>query len=183
MSRARRLRSILGWLLVLDLVLLAWPRSLGGHLGLVIVAGHSMDGTYRTGDLLLTWPQHRYGRGDVVVYRVPGDGAGAGLRVVHRVVGGDPRTGFTTKGDNREYADIWHPTPADIDGRPFFRVPAGGVVLRLFLNPLALALFCAVCVFLAIAGTDRSGSRADGLPASPDDADTETERPELAGVA
>jgi signal peptidase len=160
-------------LLVLDIVVLAWPLQLGGHLGLVIVAGHSMDGTYRTGDLLLTWPATTYERGDVVVYRVPGDGPGAGIRVVHRIIDGDARAGFLTQGDNRDQPDIWKPTPDDIDGTPFLRVPGGGMVLRLFLSPLVLALLCAICVYLAIAVPGSGGSRSSAAPAQRDDAPVE----------
>jgi signal peptidase len=159
MTPARRIRGVLVWLLILDVVLLAWPVPLGGNLGLVIVSGHSMDGTYRTGDLLLTWPGRAYDRGDVVVYRVPGNGPGAGLRVVHRVVGGNADRGFVTRGDNQAHPDVWRPKARDIDGAPFLRIPGAGTALQLFLSPMVLAMICAVCVFLAIARTERPTAR------------------------
>jgi len=146
----RAIRTWGAWLLVAVVVLLAWPVQLGGHFGLVVVSGHSMDGTYRSGDLLMTWRHRTYEVGDVAVYRIPGDGAGHGMRVVHRIVGrsGD---GYVLQGDNRTTIDQWNPTDADVVGRPFARVPSGGLALRLLFNPLALALVCGVCVFLLVA--------------------------------
>lgn len=159
--RGRRIDGRVGWLFVLGLVVLAWPVQLGGNLGLVVVAGHSMDGTYRSGDLLLTWPKAHYEVRDIVVYRIPDGEPASGLRVVHRIVGGDARTGFVTKGDNRKTTDIWHPRPNDIDGSPFMVLPIGGLVLRWLLNPLALALMCAVCVYLLVVRTEDS-AEGDG---------------------
>jgi signal peptidase len=148
-----RLRSAATWFLLLCVVYLAWPAQLGGSLGLVVVSGHSMDGTYRSGDLLVTWPHDTYRTGDVVVYRVPDHEVGHGLRVVHRIIASDDGH-YTTQGDNRDTADIWHPTVADVEGRPVLRVPAGGVVMRWLLSPLALALTSGLCVYLLIVGTD-----------------------------
>jgi signal peptidase len=148
-----RAASLVGWVIVLAVVVLAWPVQLHGHFGLVVVSGHSMDGTYRTGDLLVTWRQTAYDVGDVAVYRVPGTGVGHGMRVVHRIVG-RADGGFVMQGDNRTTTDIWHPTPRDVVGQPVARLPAGGLVLRWLFNPLALALLCGVCVFLVVAKSD-----------------------------
>jgi signal peptidase len=163
-TATRRIRQAGGWLLVAVLVVALWPVQIGGHLGLVIVAGHSMDGTYRNGDLLLTWPEPQYRQGDVIVYRVPDGEAASGLRVVHRVVGGDALSGFVSQGDNRDTTDIWRPKPADIDGSPFAVVPYGGLALRWLLSPIALALLCAVCVYLFVLGDSRrDNTDATGL--------------------
>ncbi len=146
----RRAASIAGWVLVIAFVVLAWPVQLGGRTGLVVVSGHSMDGTYRTGDLLVTWRHPTYEVGDVAVYRIPGTGAGHGLRVVHRIIG-RADGGFLMQGDNRTTPDQWHPTASDVVGRPLLRLPAGGLVLHWLFNPLALALVCGVCVYLVVA--------------------------------
>jgi signal peptidase I len=155
-ARVRRcLRGAPGWVLVAAVVVVAWPAQLGGNLSLVVVSGHSMDGTYHTGDLLLTWPQAGYDTGDVVVYRVPDGEPASGLRVVHRIVGTQDGH-FTTQGDNRDTTDIWAPTSADVDGRPFLRVPAGGLALRWLFSPIALALVSAVCIYLVVVGKDEN---------------------------
>lgn len=167
--RARRISGRTGWLFVLAVILLAWPVQLGGNLGLVVVAGHSMDGTYRSGDLLLTWPSADYRAGDVIVYRVPDGEPASGLRVVHRVVSGDARSGFVTQGDNRDTTDIWRPRPHDIDGSPFLVLPVGGLVLRWLLSPLALALLCAVCVYLLVVGKNDTDSEGEATRLEPGD--------------
>jgi signal peptidase len=158
------MRSAFGWALVVVFVALSWPVQLGGHLGMVVVSGHSMDGTYRTGDLLMTWRHSRYDVGDVAVYRVPGDGAGHGMRVVHRIVArsGD---GYVLQGDNRTTRDQWHPTDADMVGRPFARLAGGGLALRWLVNPLALALLCAVCVFFLVAKPNEPAESDEPAPA------------------
>lgn len=156
----RRAGSVAGWLLLVAFVAAIWPVQLGGRAGLVVVSGHSMDGTYRTGDLLATWRHSSYDVGDVAVYRVPGNGVGHGLRVVHRIIG---RTdgGFVMQGDNRTTPDQWHPTTHDVVGRPFARVPAGGLILSWALNPLMLAFACGVCVFLLVANPGRGAKKTD----------------------
>ena len=72
--------------------------------------------------------------GDIIVYRIPKGEPGAGKQVIHRVVGGDAVSGYTTKGDNRESADIWHPQGRDVVGRVVTIVPQGGKVMRLILD-------------------------------------------------
>jgi len=73
-GRAGRLRGVGSWIvfgLVVVLAVLLWPHQWGGRTSLTIVSGHSMDGTYSTGDLVVG----RVGTaevGDVVVFRPPG---------------------------------------------------------------------------------------------------------------
>ncbi|MDQ1618779.1 MAG: signal peptidase [Actinomycetota bacterium] len=164
-------RNLAGWALVAVVVFLAWPAQLGGNLSLVVVSGHSMDGTYRTGDLLLTWPQDSYEKGDIVVYRVPEGDPASGLRVVHRIVTADDGH-FITQGDNRDTPDIWSLTAADMEGSPSFRVPVGGLALRWLLSPFALALVSAVCIYLVVVGKD---SEADDEGASGSDSEAARE--------
>jgi signal peptidase I len=150
---ARRVGNVAGWVLVAALVYLVWPAQLGGHLSLVVVSGHSMDGTYRTGDLLMAWPHADYNTGEIIVYKIPKGEPASGLRVVHRVI--EKKAGhFTTQGDNRTTPDFWRPTVNDVVGHPFFRVRAGGLALKWLLSPLALAVLCGVCVFWFVIGDD-----------------------------
>ena len=169
----QRVRSAAGWAVVVVVVALAWPVQLGGHLGLTVVSGHSMDGTYQTGDLLMTWPHSTYSVGDVAVYRVPGDGVGHGMHVVHRIVGHASESGYVMQGDNKDAPDQWHPTDTDVVGRPFARIAGGGLALRWLVNPLALALLCGVCVDFLVAKPDEPGQLAQpdepGRPAQPDE--------------
>src|SRR5471032_1111728 len=117
-SVPRRVFSAAGWVLVAVLVFLAWPAQLGGHLSMVVVSGHSMDGTYRSGDLLLAWPHADYSVGEIVIYKIPKGEPASGLRVVHRIIA--KKSGhFTTQGDNRTSSDFWRPTVHDVVGHPF----------------------------------------------------------------
>ena len=113
-----------------------------------------MDGTYRSSDLLLVWPHSDYKTGDIVVYEIPkGEAAfGPARRAPHHET--SEQGHFTTQGDNRPSSDIWRPTVQDVVGKPFLRLPAGGLVLKWLLSPIALALLCAVCVYFAVAGKD-----------------------------
>ena len=149
----RRIRGAAGWALVAVVVFLAWPAQLGGHLSLVVVSGHSMDGTYRSGDLLLAWPHADYDIGEIIVYKIPKGEPASGLRVVHRVI--EKKDGhFTSQGDNRTTPDFWRPTVNDVVGHPFLRIRAGGLALKWLLSPIALALVCGVCVYWAVVGKD-----------------------------
>jgi signal peptidase len=108
------------------LVLVTWPARLGGHLGLTVVAGHSMDGTYRSGDLLMTWRQPHYGRRDVVVFVIP-DPTLPGYRVVHRITRTTSDGRYSTRGDNAESTDPWLITDSDVEGSVVGRLPSGSV--------------------------------------------------------
>jgi signal peptidase I len=165
----RRVGNAAGWVLVAALVYLAWPAQLGGHLSLVVVSGHSMDGTYRTGDLLMAWPHADYNTGEIIVYKIPKGEPASGLRVVHRVI--EKKAGhFTTQGDNRTTPDFWRPTVNDVVGHPFFRVRAGGLALKWLLSPLALAVLCGVCVFWFVIGDDdEADDEAENVEESTDD--------------
>src|SRR5947208_4675826 len=86
------------------------PQGLGGRAGWVLVSGTSMLPHLHTGDLVLVERQSSYRIGEVVAYRVPNGEVGAGHVVIHRIVGGNGKTGWTMQGDNRTAADLWHPT-------------------------------------------------------------------------
>lgn len=114
---------VLAWLL--------WPTSLGGCTTLTIVAGHSMEPTYYTGDLVVS----RCGPvevGDVVVYSPPDVG---GARIIHRIVDGDA-DGWIVRGDNNDFFDPWTPTQENILGSAVWHVPQLGRVAAILLSPL-----------------------------------------------
>src|SRR5215210_1217236 len=84
-SFPRRVIGALAWLPVLAALWLLAPTQWGGHLGLTVVSGHSMEPTYYTHDLVFTWKRDTYAPGEVVVYTVPEGDPGEGYHVVHRV--------------------------------------------------------------------------------------------------
>jgi signal peptidase len=141
----RRTKVVQLLLTVLTLIglWLAWPQSLGGDVAYARVSGHSMDGTYRTGDLVIVTKQSHYSVGDIVDYRIPKGEFGAGAQVIHRIIGGNGRTGFITQGDNRTQPDDWHPRTADVVGHAWIRLPGIGVWFSRLATPLPLGALCA----------------------------------------
>ena len=127
------------WMLIAALAPLAflfWPQSLGGKVAYVKVEGHSMDPTYRFGDLAIVRKQSVYNVGDPVAYRIPTGEFGAGALVIHRLVGGDGVHGFATKGDNRTIKDEWHPRTADVVGKVQYDIPAMGSKVAAMTKPV-----------------------------------------------
>ncbi|MFC0713802.1 signal peptidase I [Cellulomonas biazotea] len=160
--RARR-RRLVAWVpaaLVLALAAFLWPTTWGGGTTLVVVAGHSMEPTYASGDLVVArtgTPQVD----DVVVYRPDGvDGY-----VVHRVVGGDAQGGWTTRGDNNGWDDVWHPTADDVVGVVRWHVPGLGAVTPVLGSPLTwVALGVILAGWLLWPARDLTDEEAAGAP-------------------
>jgi signal peptidase len=118
-----------------------------------------MDGTYRTGDLILVRHQTSYHVGDIVAYTIPANEFGAGAHVIHRIVGGNATVGYTTQGDNKTITDPWHPRPRDVLGRSRLRVPGGGNVIQYLARPLPLGLLCGGITVLALLSASRNESK------------------------
>jgi signal peptidase len=127
------------------------PHALGGPASYVMVRGASMNPTYHSGDLVIVHRAVSYHVGDIVAYKVPQGDVGAGLTVIHRIVGGSSTTGFVTKGDNNPVADDWHPTGADIEGLSWLVMPQMGGVFVFLHDPLPLAsLAAAIAVAMVV---------------------------------
>lgn len=124
------------------------PTSLGGPAGYVLVSGKSMLPRYHAGDVVLVERQSTYHVGEVIAYHVPKGDPMAGFQVIHRIVGGNAKTGFIVQGDNRTAPDVWHPKPGDIVGAKALRLPYGVFVLQLLRSPLLLALLAGSFVFV-----------------------------------
>lgn len=137
-----------------------WPVALGGASSLVLVTGHSMEPTFRDGDLVWAWAGQP-AVGDVVVYTPPElDGA----RGVHRVIA-DDGSGWVTQGDNNPVPDPWHVANDHVIGVVRARAPLGpvGAMFRdSFFAPLGLlAIAAAIAIW-------PSAQTPDGVPATPD---------------
>jgi signal peptidase len=158
MKPAHPLRRI--WRLLCTLVFVAtivvWivflrPQFLGGTAGYVTVSGTSMEPHMHTGDVVLLERQKDYRVGDVVAYHIPKGQAGAGRVVIHRVKGGSAKSGYITRGDNRDSDDFWHPKPSDVVGKKLVRFPALGRIARMILSPLGLGLLAALAAIVIVA--------------------------------
>lgn len=137
------------------LLALLRPVSLGGSTGYTIVAGQSMTPTLRSGDLVVTQRQDSYAVGDIVVYTIPADEPGAGVQIVHRVVGGTAG-GYAVRGDNKDGVDPWRPRADDVVGKVRVTVPHAGSGLLLLRTPLGLAAMAAMATLLMILVVIRS---------------------------
>jgi signal peptidase len=150
--------------LVAALLWFCLPQSLGGRADWVLVSGTSMLPRLHTGDLVLVEHQAGYHVGEVVAYRVPEGQVGAGHVVIHRIVGGNGRTGWKMKGDNRTAPDLWYPTDKDVVGAKLLRIPKAWLVLRFLHSPLLLGLLAGFGVFfwLVLGGSGETDADPEG---------------------
>lgn len=118
----RRVR--IGWVApVLATVATAWVLLATGVLGIkgIGVNGHSMEPTYRTGDMVITREVDvtTLEKGDVIVFQQPE------REVVHRIIRIKERKGrlsFVTRGDNNDFRDpLVHQD--DVQGKVVLHVP------------------------------------------------------------
>jgi len=133
-------------MMIICLVLIIWPTSLGGRLGIVMVAGNSMEPTYMLGDAVVTW-REPVEIGDTALFRVPEGEVGAGNPVVHRVIGGDA-DGWITKGDNTSSADRWKPSNREVLGVVKLHIPVGGRFIAVLRSWLVIAVLGGLMVGL-----------------------------------
>jgi signal peptidase len=153
------------WLVAaLAALVLLRPGSRLGVVSYVVVTGHSMEPTVHTGDAVVLLRASTYRRGDVVAYRIPAGGPGAGVLVIHRIVGGDPRHGFVLRGDNKTANDPWRPRPRDVVGRLWIAVPKLGYVPAFARSAGGLALVAGL-ITVAVALGGRGPRRRSGAAA------------------
>ena len=160
---AKRIASFALLAAVVACALLVWPGFLRGGTAYVIVSGNSMDPTLHASDLVLTVRRGSYNVGDVIAYRIPEGQPGAGVLVIHRIVGGSANSGFIVQGDNRAGRDPWRPRPRDIVGAEGLSVPRLGLVLVYLRTPIGLASLAGLVTALLIlvgSGTDGSSNGA-----------------------
>ncbi|HZS31169.1 MAG TPA: signal peptidase I [Gaiellaceae bacterium] len=138
------------------------PQSLGGRAGWVVVSGTSMLPHMHTGDLALVERQSSYHVGEVIAYRVPQGQVGAGYEVIHRIVGGNARTGWIVQGDNRTLPDLWHPHNSDIVGARLLWIPKAYLLLRFLHTPLLLGLLAGFGIFFKILLGEKGDAEPEG---------------------
>lgn len=152
-----------------------WPTSLGGCTTLTVVSGESMEPTYRTGDVVVA----RCGEpevGDVVVYQPEGYG---GVRIIHRVIGGDA-SGWALQGDNNSWIDPFEPTNDEVLGVAKLHLPKVGLAARALMNPIIWLSLIAIA--LAILAWP-SGRGESGIESGDGDSDDDGARLTEGGTA
>lgn len=130
----------------------------------VVVAGSSMEPALAAGDVAFVLRQRGYAPGDAIAYRVPPGEPGAGLVVIHRIVGGSETQGYVVKRDNKPGIDPWLPRPRDVVGKQVFAVPRLGLAVGFLRTPLGLALVAGlVAAAVAAAGSPATRGAARGF--------------------
>lgn len=152
--------------MVIVAVAWAWPAQFGGTTSYVIVSGQSMAPTYENGDVVIAQPGD-VSLNDIIVYRVPEGEAGAGVQVVHRVVGGDGEAGWELIGDNNASTDQWQPTDDDVVGRVVLHLPGAGRLLLSLANPFLFSTLMIAGALLLLWPTRDEPSDADAAEAAP----------------
>ena len=96
-----------------------------------IVLTQSMEPTINPGDIVLSLNPERLPPkvGDVVTYTGRRFDGTAVASFTHRIISGDAKTSFVTKGDNNPAPDTQQPTLADISGVVFYTIPLIGKLL------------------------------------------------------
>jgi signal peptidase len=157
----------------LVLVLIGWGLFLrptwlpGGDTSNLIVSGHSMDGTYRTGDLVVVKAKASYAPGQIVGFQVPEGEAGAGMVVIHRLDGLADDGRFFTKGDNNPERDPWTIATSDIRGTALVRLPSVGALGGYLRGPLGIAgIFGGLAAWVAFGMLDEKDATDDVRPTS-----------------
>lgn len=156
--RLQRTLANVGVLALLGLWFVTFaPTAFGGPAAYIEVQGHSMDGTYATGDLVVTRAQETYAVGDIVAFR-----AGQG-QVIHRITGGDGVDGYTLQGDNNPDPDPWHPTDADVVGAAWIHLEQKAWLLHLPREPWFAGLTAGLLT-LVVLGWDARPRRVGAAP-------------------
>ncbi len=134
-STGRWSLSILGnvilWSIIAVDAWFLWPTSLGGGTTLIIVSGDSMSPTLHNGDLVVA-REGPVSLGDIVVYEPQDLG---GVRIVHRLVGGNGVDGWQVQGDGNSWVDQWSPTSNQIVGRMEMHFDGAGKVAGFLIQP------------------------------------------------
>src|SRR3954451_11351891 len=84
----------------------AWT-VLTGQISYVVTHGMSMNPVYYQDDLVVVVKSDSYQVGQVAAYH----GSGPGVKVLHRIIGGDETSGYIFKGDNNQSIDVVKPQP------------------------------------------------------------------------
>jgi signal peptidase len=156
--RLSLLAIVIGWFMTLRPVLLGGPASY------ILVGGQSMEPTLHAGSLVVAFNADHYEVGDIVVYRVPGDGVAAGRQVIHRIVGSSSDAEFVLQGDNAASTDLWRPTEADVLGKAAFVIPSLADFIVFLRSPVVIAsLAAAIAAFAVLSLSFPAPSREDRL--------------------
>ncbi len=163
-------RRVIGWIstiLMIALLFLAWPLAWGGLFSYTVVSGNSMEPTYQTGDVVMTYRTSDYQVGEIIVYTVTfDDKTGA---IIHRIIEVLPDGTYRTKGDNNDFADPWVAEPQNIRGEVIAVFPQAYKVIGLIRSPLFWILPIGVMVAFFLWPAPAAAIPPDGEGGEPEE--------------
>ncbi len=122
--------KFVGYVLSAILITFAGLSATGVMKARIVLTG-SMVPTINPGDIVLlakpsTMQPHI---GSIVAYTARRFDGSAVATFTHRIISGDPQSGFVMKGDANPSPDVQHPKLQDISGVVFFTIPFIGKIL------------------------------------------------------
>jgi len=137
--------KFVGYVLSAILITFAGLSATGVMKARIVLTG-SMIPTINPGDIVLlakptTLQPHI---GSIVAYTARRFDGSPVATFTHRIISGDPQSGFIVKGDANPSPDVQHPKIPDISGVVFFTIPFIGKIL----TPKMLIIFVPVIVGL-----------------------------------
>jgi len=121
--------------LVLVVILVFAPTTVGGAASYVRIHGSSMYPTFQSGDTVLLTRDDHYAVGDIIAYHSQQLG---GTVVIHRIIEVTPEGRYVTQGDNNDFIDGYQPERADVIGKQTLRLPGASKVAQLLSGPTGI---------------------------------------------
>ena len=166
MQLSKNMSRGLTYVLIVVVIVVGAQLTVGSALGsspVYVVVSKSMVPTLQVGDLVIAQsvPFSSIHVGQVIIYVQPlGNGACAGLTIVHRVVA-ITSGGLMTQGDDRAtnpQTDPWDPIPAQcVRGVVVLAVPYLGLISMLIPYPWNYALVGLILIFVFLSELRPSG--------------------------
>jgi len=140
------LKSVFGWIVLSFSLLILAMRLLGVFHFNVVLTG-SMQPSINPGDMIFavsdTYKKPKLN--NVIIYEAKRFDGEVIAPFAHRIVGGDAKTGWITKGDANEQADVQKPNSEDITGVVILTIPNVGLLLNIrsliFLSVIVISIY------------------------------------------
>lgn len=152
-------------MLLIGLVVFAWPTQWGGKTTYIVVRGTSMQPHFHTGDIVIARATDDHQVGDILVYAVPDGTTGAGKLIMHRLKEIRPDGTYVIQGDNRDTPDQFKIGPENVVGEERWHIPQIGIVMSLLSQWWLLAGLIGLFAFLKLWPDDETEATDDQAPA------------------
>jgi len=121
--------------LILIVILVFAPTTVGGAASYVRIHGNSMYPRFHSGDTVLLSRDDHYVVGDIIAYH---SRQLDGEVVIHRVIEVTVDGHYVTKGDHNDFVDEYQPVAADILGKHVLRLPGASKLAQMLAGPTGI---------------------------------------------